>query len=48
MTQLIFGRMLLRNDMRVLVIEDERKVASLVSAGLAEQGFAADLCYDGD
>jgi len=34
--------------MRVLVVEDERKVAALVSAGLTEQGFTADLSHDGD
>src|ERR1700722_12029341 len=34
--------------MHVLVIEDERKVAALVSAGLAEQGFATEVCHDGD
>jgi len=34
--------------MRVLVVEDEKKVAALVSAGLIEQGFAADVCHDGD
>lgn len=34
--------------MRVLVVEDERKVAALVRAGLEEQGFVADVCHDGD
>ena len=36
------------NGMRVLVVEDERKVAALVRAGLEEQGFVADVVYDGD
>jgi DNA-binding response OmpR family regulator len=40
--------MLPESPMRVLVIEDEKKVAALVAAGLAEQGFAADVCFDGD
>ncbi|HEX9784454.1 MAG TPA: response regulator transcription factor [Opitutaceae bacterium] len=35
-------------DMRVLVIEDEKKVAALVRAGLEEQGYVVDVCHDGD
>lgn len=34
--------------MRILVVEDERKVAALVQVGLTERGFAADVCHDGD
>lgn len=34
--------------MRVLVVEDEKKVASLIQSGLAERGFAAEVCHDGD
>ncbi len=34
--------------MRVLVVEDERKVAALVRAGLEEQGFGVVVCHDGD
>lgn len=34
--------------MRVLVVEDEPKVASLVAAGLAEQGIQAEICHHGD
>ncbi len=34
--------------MRVLVVEDEVKVAALVKAGLEEHGFAVDVCHDGD
>lgn len=33
--------------MRILVVEDERKVAALIQAGLVERGFTADLCHDG-
>lgn len=33
--------------MRVLVVEDESKVAALVKAGLEEHGFAAEVCNDG-
>jgi len=34
--------------MRVLVIEDEKKVADFISNGLAEEGYAADVAHDGD
>ncbi|HEY8369602.1 MAG TPA: response regulator transcription factor [Thermodesulfobacteriota bacterium] len=33
--------------MRVLVVEDERKVASFVQRSLEEEGFAVDVAYDG-
>ncbi len=34
--------------MRILLIEDDVKVASLVSRGLKEEGFAVDLAADGE
>jgi len=34
--------------MRVLVVEDERKVAALIQAGLEERGFAVSVCHDGN
>ncbi len=34
--------------MRVLVVEDEKKVAILIRTALAEQGITADLCHHGD
>ena len=34
--------------MRVLVVEDEMKVAALVKGGLAEHGIAAEVCHHGD
>jgi two-component system, OmpR family, response regulator len=34
--------------MRVLVVEDEAKVAAFVKAGLEEHGFAVELCGDGN
>ena len=34
--------------MRILVVEDERKVASLIESGLRERGFTVDVCHDGD
>jgi len=33
---------------RILVIEDERKVAGLIAAGLTEQGWAVEVCGNGD
>lgn len=33
--------------MRVLVIEDEHKIANVIKEGLAEESFAVDVCYDG-
>ncbi|HEV7128741.1 MAG TPA: response regulator transcription factor [Ktedonobacterales bacterium] len=34
--------------MRVLVVEDERKLARLIAAGLAEERHTVDLAFDGD
>lgn len=34
--------------MRILVVEDERKVASFLRQGLAEEGHAVDVASDGD
>lgn len=34
--------------MRVLVVEDEVKVAAFVKAGLEENGFAVDVCHQGN
>jgi DNA-binding response OmpR family regulator len=33
---------------RVLVVEDERRVAGFIRRALAEEGFAVDLCGDGN
>jgi DNA-binding response OmpR family regulator len=33
--------------MRVLVVEDEKKLASFLRKGLVEEGFIVDLVYDG-
>ena len=33
--------------MRVLIVEDEIKVADFVSRGLRESGYAVDVAYDG-
>lgn len=33
--------------MKILIIEDDQRVASLIKRGLEEQGFVADVAYDG-
>jgi DNA-binding response OmpR family regulator len=35
------------NDSRILVVEDEVKVAASLKEGLQEKGFAVDVAYDG-
>jgi len=34
--------------MRILVVEDEKKVASFIKRGLEEEGYTVDVAYDGD
>ncbi|MBI3954878.1 response regulator transcription factor [Candidatus Gottesmanbacteria bacterium] len=34
--------------MRILFVEDERRLANIVKKGLTEEGFAVDLAFDGD
>jgi DNA-binding response OmpR family regulator len=34
--------------MKLLVIEDEKKIANLITKGLREQGYSVDVAYDGD
>lgn len=36
------------DTMRILVVEDEKKVASFIKRGLEEEGYAVDVAYDGD
>lgn len=33
---------------RILVVEDEKRIADLLEKGLSEFGFQISLCYDGD
>jgi len=33
--------------MRILVIEDERKIADFIKRGLKEEGYSVDVAYDG-
>jgi len=37
-----------KNDMRLLLIEDEEKLAKGIKKGLERQGFAVDCLFDGD
>jgi len=34
--------------MRILVIEDERKIADFIKRGLKEEGYSVDVAYDGE
>lgn len=34
--------------MRILLVEDERRLANVVKKGLTEEGFAVDVAYDGE
>lgn len=34
--------------MRILLVEDERRLATVVKKGLTEEGFAVDVAYDGE
>ena len=35
-------------NMRILVIEDEHRLAAVIKKGLVEDNFAVDLAYDGE
>jgi len=34
--------------MRILIIEDERKVAAFIQKGLEQEGYAVDVAHDGE
>ena len=34
--------------MRILVVEDEHKLAGVLKRGLEEEGYAVDVAYDGE
>ena len=34
--------------MRILIVEDEKKLAAYIKKGLEENHFAADVCFDGE
>jgi len=35
-------------DMRILITEDEKDLADALARGLRQQGYAADIAYDGE
>jgi DNA-binding response OmpR family regulator len=37
-----------RSLMRILVVEDDRKVASFIQSGLQQEGHAVDVLHEGD
>src|SRR5205823_2487230 len=42
------AKFVLQNPMRVLVVEDDKKIASFVANGLKQSGYAVDQCADGE
>ena len=34
--------------MRILIVEDEKKVANFIKKGLQQEGYAADIAQDGE
>ena len=39
---------MMASAMRILVVEDDNKIASFVVKGLKQAGFAVDRCADGE
>jgi len=37
-----------RMSMRILVVEDERRLCNIIKRGLIEEGYAVDSAYDGE
>lgn len=35
------------NEMRILVVEDEKRLAEVIKKGLVEEGYSVDIAYDG-
>ena len=35
------------DELRILIVEDERKIADALKQGLSENGFDAEVAYDG-
>ena len=44
---MVHQRQVVHHAMRILVVEDEKKVASFIKKGLQQEGYAADTVYDG-
>src|SRR5258708_7669256 len=40
--------MIMHEDMRILVVEDDDKIASFLVKGLKQSGYAVDRCADGE
>jgi two-component system copper resistance phosphate regulon response regulator CusR len=38
----------IKNDMRLLLIEDEKKLAGVIARGLRAESFSVDVAHDGD
>jgi two-component system OmpR family response regulator len=38
----------MNEDMRILVVEDDNKIASFIAKGLKQAGYAVDRCADGE
>ena len=34
--------------MRILIVEDDKKIAGFIKKGLTEEQYAVDVCYDGE
>lgn len=47
MSQVVFSFLSIIRSMRLLVVEDEHKIANSVQRGLQMQGYAVDVAYDG-
>jgi two-component system OmpR family response regulator len=39
---------MMSEDMRILVVEDDNKIASFIAKGLKQAGYAVDRCADGE
>lgn len=48
LSQLVFSHRIIIVVMRILVVEDEPKIARAIKRGLEQESFAVDVCADGD
>ena len=39
---------MMSEDMRILIVEDDEKIASFIVKGLKQDGYAVDHCTDGE
>ena len=46
--QIILRFTFIIDSMRILVVEDDHKIASAIKRGLERQSYAVDVCYDGE